>query len=261
MLVIRKEQKEVMEAAAAVSFESELAGHIKGLSPRHAAAVGDDAIKEAVRSSIERSKVYGFTKRGPVRFFAELTLMFGSEFDTDLLLPWANGVLTNPSIKDEMERADILHEAMLAYLEQVGGKDKQFIFDSMRRFSKATLDDYHTPGSTFDDAMIAMLKVSYPQRCQYLGDEAINELLEMGKNEARARQITSAKGAALLIVLMFQLGHGAIRDPLFPWVAATLDDESVTDPNERVKNLRAKSVKYLEQTLKNLGQERSNGAS
>lgn len=250
-----------MEAAAAVSFESELAGHIKDLSPRHARVAGDEAIGQTVRAGIERAKEYGLTKRGPVRFFVETMVMFGSEFDTDPLLPWASGVLTNPSIKDEMERADILHEAMLEYVEQVAGKDKEHLFDSMRRFTKARLDDYHTPGTTFDSAVLALLKVNYPQRCQYLGDEALEQLIDRGKDEARTRLVTSAKGAALLIVLMFQLGHAAARDPLFPWVRQTLEDESVADPNERIKNLRVKAAKYLEQTLKNLGQDSVNGAS
>ena len=261
MLVIRKEQKDVMEAAAAVSFESELAGHIKDFSPLHADAIGDDAINNAVRLGIERAKTYGLTKRGPVRFFVEMMVMFGSEFDTDPLLPWANGVLTNPSIKDELERADILHEAMLEYFAEVAGKDKEHLFDSMRRFGKARLEDFHTQGTRFSDAVMALLKTSYPQRCTYLGDEALQELIESGKEEARSRLITSAKGGGLLIVLMFQLGHAATRDPLFPWISAALNDESVTDPNERIKNLRAKSVKYLEQSLKNLGQEKTDGAS
>lgn len=261
MLVIRKEQKDVMEAAAAVSFESELAGHIKDFSPRHAGVVGDDAINETVRVGIERAKNHGLTNRGPVRFFVETMVMFGSEFDTDPLLPWANGVLTNPSIKDQMERADILHEAMLEYVEAVAGKDKKHLFDSMRRFGKARLEDYQTPGSRFDDAVLALLKNGYPQRCEYVGELALASLLEAGKEEARSRSITTAKGAALLIVLMFQLGHAATRDPMFPWISETLNDETVADPNDRLKSLHVRSVKYLEQTLKNLGQEKTDGAS
>src|SRR5574338_697580 len=218
MLVIRTEQKEAMEAAAALSFESELAEHIKKFSPRHAAASGNDAIIETVRMAVDRANSYGLTKRGPVRLFAELMVMFGSEFDTDPLLPWANGVLTNPSIKSEMERADILHEAMLAYLAEVGGEDKQHLFNALRRLGKARLEDYHTPGTRFETAVLALLKINYPQRCEYVGDPALDTLIEIGKREAQAQAVTSAKGVALLIVLLFQLGHGALRDPLFSWV-------------------------------------------
>jgi hypothetical protein len=87
------------------------------------------------------------------------------------------------------------------------------------------------------------------------------KLIESGKEEARSRSIKSAKGAALLTVLMFQLGHAATRDPLFPWISEALNDESVSDPNERIKNLRAKAVKYSEKTLEHLEQDTTNGIS
>src|SRR3982751_6102142 len=98
-----------MESAAAGGFEQTLFEHIKTIAPRHVEVLGDVAAREVVMGGIERAKGHGFIKRGPVRFFVEMMFLFGSEFDTDPLLPWADGVLTNPSIKDEVERADILH--------------------------------------------------------------------------------------------------------------------------------------------------------
>ena len=261
MLVIRNEQIEVMGAAVSGRFEESLVDHMKEIAPRHVEVIGDASLRGIVHGGIERANTRGFTKRGPVRFFVEMMFLFGSEFDTDPLLPWAQGVLTNPSIKDEMERADILHEAMIEYVDRVAGKDKVHLFDSMKRFNKTRLEDFQTKGTNFDTALRAMLKANYPERCDYIGDEGIDTLLAQGKDEARSRSVTSAKGAALLTVLLFQLGHAALRDPLFPWISEALNDESVSDPNERIKNLRQKSVKYSDQTLKNLGQVPSDGTS
>ena len=261
MLVIRKEQVEVMESAAAGEFEQTLFEHIKKIAPKHVDSIGDDGTREIIKGGIERAGGHGFTKRGPVRFFVEMMFLFGSEFDTDPLLPWVDGVLSNTSIQNQMERADILHEAMVDYLDRVAGKDKKYLFDSMKRFGKTGLEDHQTKGTSFDAAMHSMLKAGYPERCEYLGDDGIRALVEQGKDEARKRSINSAKGAALLTVLLFQLGHAALRDPLFPWVSQTLGDETVADPNERVKNLKQKAIKYSDHALKNLGQISNDGTS
>jgi hypothetical protein len=60
---------------------------------------------------------------------------------------------------------------------------------------------------------------------------------------------------------MFELGHRITEDPLYPWISETLGDESVEDPNKRAERLHAKVKTYLEQTLKNLGQEKADGAN
>jgi hypothetical protein len=249
-----------LESAAAGEFEQTLFEHIKTIAPKHVESIGDDGTRQIVKDGIERARGHGFTKRGPVRFFVEMMFLFGSEFDTDPLLPWADGVLSNTSIQSEMERADILHEAMAEYVERVAGNDKKYLFDSMKRFGKTSLDDHQGKGTSFDAAMLSMFKACYPERCDYVGDDGIRSLIEQGKDEARKRSIKSAKGAALLTVLLFQLGHAALRDPLFPWVSQTLDDETVADPNERVKNLKQKAIKYSDQALKNLGQISTDGA-
>ena len=129
LLCVRAEQMKVLQAKALCNFEDELFGYFKKKAVSMSWTVdGDKAIRETVQSGINRAQKYGFTKRGPVRFFVELLFTFGSEFDTDPLLPWAEGVLNNESIKDQVERAGILREAMLEYLaEMSGGRGKEFV--------------------------------------------------------------------------------------------------------------------------------------
>jgi len=260
MLVIRKKQIEALAAAATGGFETELVYHIKTFAPRHSEVVGVEAIRKTVRRGMERARAYGFTNRGPSRFFVELMVMFGSQFDTDPLLPWAEGVLNNESIKDQMERADMLHEAMHEFLNEVSGPEKKHLFDSMRRLNRLRLEDYLSPGGNFESEIKAGLKFIYPQKCKYAGEDALNELIGRGKESALTYSISSPHGAALLIVLMFALGHGIMRDPLYPWIWRTLEDESVADPDEKAKRLQVKIKIYLDQTLKNVGQEKVYGA-
>lgn len=129
LLCVRAEQMKVFQTKALCDFEDELSDYFKKKAvSRQWAVSSDEAIRETVRNGINRAQKYGFTKRGPVRFFVELMLTFGSEFDTDPLLPWAEGVLNNESIKDQVERAGILREAMREYLaEMPGGRGKEFV--------------------------------------------------------------------------------------------------------------------------------------
>ena len=54
---------------------------------------------------------------------------------------------------------------------------------------------------------------------------------------------------ALVIVLMLAFGHGCADDPLYPWIARTLQDEAITDPAARAKRLEKKALTWLEHVL------------
>jgi hypothetical protein len=58
-----------------------------------------------VRKGIERAAGYNFTLRGPLRFYVEAMLSFGSDFNTDPQLAWAVEVLNDASEPDELSRA------------------------------------------------------------------------------------------------------------------------------------------------------------
>jgi hypothetical protein len=255
MLVVRKDQLESLGRSAADDFAAQLVEHIKRFAPRHSQAVGDEGVRATVDSGIERSRTYGFTKRGPVRFFVELMVMFGHRFDTDPLLPWAGGTLTNESIKDEMLRADILHEQMVEYVEEVAGPERRDMVDTLHRLSRANLDDHLFPGGDYDSAVRAMLNSADPKKCAYIGSELLSDLIARGKDEAQQRSIITPKGAALITVLFLEIGHGALDDPMYPWISQTLADETVKDADERVVQLKMKVKRYLDETIKNLDKQ------
>ena len=250
MLKIRDSQMKTLEDAALQRFENELIEHIKEFAPKHSEVIEEEGVREVVRLGMERAGKYGFTKRGSIRFYVELMFMFGSDFDTDFQLPWAEGVLNNDQIKSEMERADILHEKMVEYLEQVAGKDKEYSLKALERLDKARIEEYRTAGGDFDREAIAGLRSIYPQKYEYLGDELLQTLLQRAKDSARKFSVTSEKGKALFIALMFSLGHGFADDALFPWVKATMEEEKIPDPNERAERLERKMKIYLDRVLK-----------
>ena len=48
---------------------------------------------------------------------------------------------------------------------------------------------------------------------------------------------------------MLAFGHGCGADPLYPWIAGTLKDEAITDPETKAKRLERKALTWLEHVL------------
>ncbi|NNE65651.1 MAG: hypothetical protein HKN33_03720 [Pyrinomonadaceae bacterium] len=241
-----------MEEVALRNFEDGLVQHCKEFAPKHSEVIEDEGVRKVVKLGIKRANEYGFTKRGPIRFYVELMFMFGSDFDNDFQLPWAEGVLTNDQISDEMERADALHEKMLEYLEQVAGEDDEYSLKALRKLSKARLEKYRVAGGTIEDLITMALRDVYPQKYEYLGEDRIETLVEGAKQAAKRHSVSSETGLVLFASLIFAIGHGFDNDPLFPWVKATMKDDSVPDPNERAEKLEKKMKIYLERALEYL---------
>ena len=249
MLKIRKEQMEVFEQAAIRNFEDEIVEHLKKFSPRHCEVIGEDNVRKVIRLGIERGKKYNLTNRGPVRFYIELMFMFGSDFDTDPQLPWAGKILNDPMAVDQKERADQLYEKTTDYLDNVAGPVNAYTSDALRKIRRAASEDVTFSGEAFENGMLSQMKRIYPQKCNYVGDAPLRMLIQHGIELATTSSVTTTRGVALFVVLMFALGHGFSDDPLFPWVSRTLRDPKTDDPGKRVQRLETKSITYLDRVL------------
>ena len=247
MLVIRKEQITVLEEYSQKGFERELAAHITEFAPRHCAAIGNDAVREFARQAIERAEKHGFTNRGPVRFYAEMMCLFGSDFDTDGQLPWVQEVLQNEMLGEQTERADALFDRMQEYDKAVTGPEKKYYLKALENLSKIKFEDYDL--KRLDDEVKRGLERIYPQKCQDLGIDGLNALIARGKHLAEESSVTSERGVALFIALAFILGHGFRNDPFFPWIANTMDKDK-GDPNEKAERVFNKMKLYLDEALK-----------
>jgi hypothetical protein len=93
-------------------FEDEMVRHIGSFSPKTWEQLGEQGVRGTIAKGIERARDYGFTKRGPMRFYLEMMFMFGPDFDTDPEHPWAREILVEKGW-DQMRRADRLHEVAM----------------------------------------------------------------------------------------------------------------------------------------------------
>ena len=248
MLVIRESQVKVFEEVARRTFEDEMVVHLAEFSPPLFKAIGEEQMRKVVHFGVGRADSHGFTLRGPVRLYLEMMLLFGSFFDTDPQYPWAAEILANRD-SEQMQRAERLYEKVMDYRERVAGPEDAYTLRALRNISILARQSLELPSDNFVPAMRQEITRVYPQKAAYVGDEGIEALIRRGIEGARKQRFSTVRGAVLVTVLMLAFGHGCGADPLYPWIAGTLKDEAITDPETKAKRLERKALTWLEHVL------------
>jgi len=250
MLIIRDKQMKVFKIAARRNFENNLIDHLQDFAPNHAASLKPEGLRSVIQFGMKRSRTYRFSLGGPIRFYIEMMFMMGSFFDTDCQIPWAGDILADPETPDQMERADRLYDKAMDYVAQAGGQGRKNALVSLKRTRQQSYEEVIQLQGELIPAMIIRLKGNWPEKCHYIGDEALTELVRKGQKKAREYGFQSNGGTAVFTEFMFQSGHGFDTDPLFPWVSKLLADPNITDPNQKLERLYSKGMAYIEGVLK-----------
>lgn len=180
-----------------------------------------------------------------------MMFMFGGHFDTDPQYTQITAALEE--IDEQAEKAGRIYEIVMAYLDEVAGKDKEKAFEAFRKMSKVNGDtEIDWTQENVDYQIKNWLLKIYPQKYEWLGEEKIRRVIGKGNETARKYDVTAKRGKALFVALSFGLGHGFADDPLFPWIKATLQDERFDDANARAENLERKVKIYLDRAVKYL---------
>jgi len=98
----------------AANFEVRVLKHLNRCFPRECASLEEPALTQLVRNSVRRADHYGFVNERDVCKYVDLALLFGSDFDTDPKLDWAQTILGSPDYGDPGERADDLFDQGMA---------------------------------------------------------------------------------------------------------------------------------------------------
>lgn len=249
MLTIRPDQAEAFRQYHLQKFEDEMVEHLENFAPRHWKVIGEPTGREVIRLGVKQAEKYGFTNRGPVRFYIEMMFFFGSFFDTDPQYPWITEVLNDPESMDQMVRADRLYDKLTTYWDVVAGPNNEYELNALRRLSQARAEDYVTAGASLENCFLAGLNTIYPQKCAYIGEPSLRKLLNKSFLLADKHGFTSDQDIALMAAFAFFLGHECTRDPLHGWIARRLANPRFSDATQRASELRTKAMLYLEYVL------------
>ncbi len=226
--------------------------HAFSFAPRHCQILGRDSVLEVIHFAMRRAGRYGLTWRGPIRLYLELVFLIGADFDTDPLLPWADRILNDPSIDNQMIRAERLYNAMNEYLDRVAGPDNAHARSALLALRAALPRGMAPEGKLLASTIVAGFQSVYPSKFAYAGEAALHATIGRAIEAANLRGFTSDAAHLLFSVLTFVAGHGFATDPCLPWIGRTLNNPLIADPNRRIERLMRRCSTYLDRVLVNL---------
>ena len=247
MLTIRSEQMKVLEDVARGHFETEMAEHSRAFSPRLCAVLGKAALRGAINGMMARAEGYGFTFRGPIRLYIEMSFLFGSGFDTDPQYPVLGEQLRADG--DQMTRADRIYEATVYYNQHVAGERAANIHRALRELLAFVRRTEEISPNRFGARVLEEMHLIFPEKSAYLGNDILMTLIGRAEAEAERWDFSAPRPKAMMAILMFAFGHGCADDDLYPWIRRTLRDSKIVSANARAQRLERKAITWLEHVV------------
>jgi hypothetical protein len=245
MLIIRREQMRVFEQAAMARFEEEMVVHCRRF-PAHLGDMASDAqVRLAVQGAIRRCGGYGFTNRGPIRLFIEMTILFGCTFDTDPQYAWSSEILRATS--DQMVRAERLYDRIIDYQDKVPGFKPTAMNLSLENLPGWAEKHASSSLTEFSTALLREMGRVLPAKASYVGAAGLTDLILEGSAQARKHGVSTVFGRALMGMIMFAFGHGFMEDSLHPWTKTFLEQKPANTPEVRAACLQKAASAFLAQ--------------
>jgi len=248
MLVIKPSQMAQLSELARLRFAATLVVHLAAFSPPLFRAVGAVQMRRVVDFGMARAAAHGFSMQGPVRLYVESMLLFGGHFDTDPQYPWAADILEDESVP-EMLRAEQLYAAVMAYRREVVGPEDVYAIDALRALAALARGPLPVTPQTLAADIVRQIRLLHPRKAAFTGDVALGALVAKGIEGARQVNFADTRGAVLVTLLMLTFGHGCGADPIYPWIAATLRDPLIANPQARAERLERKALTWLDHVI------------
>jgi hypothetical protein len=250
VLAFDEAQLQRLAADKRARFEDAMCAHIARFAPRHARVLGPDGLLGFVQAGMAAAERRGFTAPGPLRTWLETAMTLGSHFDTDpIFAGWFTGVFTDGDPVLQMTRADMLYGRLCDYIDRVLGAEREHAKAAMRRL-QALAEEPVPPAGAVRDLLLARLPAVFPSKWETLGETRHRAMLDATLGRAMRAGIRDRECLAVWGVMALVMGHRFDRDPLYPWVARTLQDARYGVPESRILRLKDRSRVYLDAVVK-----------
>ena len=246
MLKIRQEQLEIFEQAALKRFEDRLLEHVEKFFPQSYQILGEAQTRKVIRYGIEQAENYALVSERDVCLYINLMFMLGSDFDKDMQWPKVAAILEDKTITDSSTRIDQLYDEAMEQIDQIAGVENEHLQRLSAKIREEPLNKlWQSPRNNFDKEVLIKLRNLWPQKYNYVGESLLQQLIQQGIEAAKSYHLTSERNVAIYIGFMFILGSTFDQDPQLPWVAAILNDDSITDETTRVDQLYKRARAHL----------------
>lgn len=219
MLLIRPAQQEHLREHALSQYVERTLAQFHRYFPGPCYAITDQPLRAMIRLGVKRAALHGFKAECNVVLYTSLMLLLGSFFDEDGQYPWARQTLSDESLQDESQRAELLYDLGFAYWKRVAGPNSAELVKSIVRTRKLFEQDAERGAA----APIAdRIRQCCPVKADAIGPGGVQAVIRAGETLAREHRLSGKKELTLLTCLAFGLGCGFDRDPLYPWASQAL---------------------------------------
>lgn len=108
MLTIRQNQIEVFKADQLEQFVREMIERLRQRFPEQMQGRPDEQLRALVEAGREKAQGHGLESRAQIRFFIDLMVIHGTQFDTSPVTSWAGEILGDDqlSAEEKLRRLD-----------------------------------------------------------------------------------------------------------------------------------------------------------
>ncbi len=288
MLVMRASQMQAFEKIAVQRFEEGLLDHVHTFFPEHAAALGETALRRVLRYGLQRAESRGLRGERGVYLYLALMFLLGSGFEDDpqlRVLPvlqtapvpaepqvqaaaetgnsTASASLSTSSLSTSSgpapavaesgletpdQRIEIIYGQASALLDRIAGPEQMPLPPMLNVWRQPQVYE-GLSGPSIGHRLLLLLQMLAPEKYRALGEEALRGLVRLGYENARRQGLSTEPGLMHYVALMFMLGSGFDRDPLYPWAAAVLGDPALQDAAQKGAALREAALAFLGRCL------------
>lgn len=218
MLTLRKAQMDIFEQHALARFEKTLREHTQAELPTRSQTIGEQGLTVAIHQTLTHANSLGFTTKGSIHCFFQMTLRHGSGFASDPQYFDAPTKLKEGA--DEMDRIDALLAYIQAYEYSVFGNDNQHQIAAINAIIKKLEEVKWLPVYSAEadnsDTIIDLGLACFPQRQRFTTLCELNKLFDLSHQFAKQLGLQETRVESIFTLLMFALGHHCLKDPLYP---------------------------------------------
>ena len=175
-------------------------------------------------------------------------MALGCQFVFDPVYAQLSKAIGDYDSDTQMERAEDLYQASLLAIDEINGPDDSSVLSAWQRI-KDWAESLQVPANLEASYVMSEMQALYPQKAEYAGETALLQLYESAVGDCQAYHCDQPRPIMLLSILKFAFGSGCLQDPLYGWIATTLDRNVDKHSGESFLQLERKAIIWLDAVL------------
>lgn len=243
-MILTGRQFDSFRADSLRKFEDEMIAHVQRYFLNHYKALGEPALRKAIRYGYARARRYGMSSIRNVCMYLNNMILLGSNFDLDPQYPWTAELLAEKARTPEA-RMDEMSDRTLKFIGEIGGPNNLYIFRTLLNLVNNSEAIYQQVQVESPHELVDVFRTLYPQKAAAVGNDNLRQMISKGIRDAGKYDITNWPALGVYALFMFTMGSGFDEDPQFPWAVEILKDAALNDETVKTERLYRSAVKQL----------------